>query len=47
MVTTNQKSTIHTYTNRKSDPFTTLKIVIKLEKKTKEERKKTNKTNPK
>ena len=39
MVTTNQKSTIHTHTHkRKSNPNTTLKIAIKSqEKRTKEE----------
>ena len=42
MVTTNQKSTIHTHTHkRKSNPNTTLKIAIKSqEKRTKEEGKK-------
>ena len=41
MVTTNQKSTVETHTKKKSNPNTTLKIVIKSqEKRAKEEGKK-------
>ena len=41
IVTANQKSTVDTHTKRKSNPKTTLKIVIKSqEKRTKEEGKK-------
>ena len=48
MVTTNQKSTIDTHTNKRSNPNTTLKIVIKTqESKRRREEKIPIKTNPK
>ena len=48
MVTTNQKSIIDIHTNKKSNPNTTLKIVIKLQKnKRKKGEKRPIKTNPK